>query len=95
MGVWGGGVLTHISHISMCRSKGYGFCAVSVWNRVWFSKEPRECINVFVLSIPNESERKNNMRFRNGFQKSFCWRSYLNDDEVISTYARSENGYRF
>ena len=48
-----------------------------------------------VISIPDESDRKNNMRFRNGFQKSFCWRSYLNDDEIISTYARSENGYRF
>ena len=49
--------------------KGLGFCAVLVWkrvwtliilvwNRVWFLREPRECTNVFLVSIPNEYERK-------------------------------------
>ena len=33
--------------------------------------------------------------FEMDFKKSFCWRSYLSDDEIISAYARSENGYRF
>ena len=28
--------------------------AVLVWNRVWFSKELRERMNVFIVSIPNE-----------------------------------------
>ena len=27
-----------------------------------------ECINVFIISIPNEKERKKNMRIRNGFE---------------------------
>ena len=25
-----------------------------IWNRVSFSREPRKCINVFIVSIPNE-----------------------------------------
>ena len=29
--------------------------------------EIRECMNVFVVSISNEKERKSNMRIRNGF----------------------------
>ena len=48
----------HISYIGMCRPKGYGFWAVLVWkrvqnliitvlNRVWFLREPRERLNVF------------------------------------------------
>ena len=58
----GGGVLSCICLIGMCRSKGLGFYAVLVWKRektlpvlVWirvcFS---RECMNVYVVSIPNE-----------------------------------------
>ena len=27
---------------------------ILVWNRVWFSRELRECTNVFIVSIPNE-----------------------------------------
>ena len=27
-----------------------------------------ECINVFIISIPNEKERKRNMRIRNGME---------------------------
>ena len=45
--------------------KGYGFCAFLVWNgyrfcqflvlnRVWFSRELQECMNVFIVSIPNK-----------------------------------------
>ena len=30
-----------------------------------------ECINVFIISIPNEKERKRNMRIRNDLNK-FC-----------------------
>ena len=61
----GGGVLPCISNIGMCRHSGEGFWAVLVWkwvytlpilvwNRVWFSRELRQCMNVFILSIPNE-----------------------------------------
>ena len=59
------GVLPYISYIGMRRPKGYDFWAVlvwkrvkiltiMVWNRVWFLREPRECINVFAFSTPNE-----------------------------------------
>ena len=27
---------------------------ILIWNRVWFSRELRECMNVFIVSIPNE-----------------------------------------
>ena len=27
---------------------------ILVWNRVWFLRELRECMNVFIVSIPNE-----------------------------------------
>ena len=59
-----GGILP-ISYIGMCRPIEYGFCAVLVrkrvftlpilvWGRVWFSRELRQIINVFIVSIPNE-----------------------------------------
>ena len=31
---------------------------ILVWNWVWFSRELRECMNIFVVSIPNEWERE-------------------------------------
>ena len=51
----------------MCRTKRYVFCAVTVWKRakilpilvwngVWLSREVQECMNVFVVSNPNEKE---------------------------------------
>ena len=34
---------------------GHRFCPCIIgWNRMWFTKELRLCINVFVVSIPNE-----------------------------------------
>ena len=51
--------------------QGYGFCAVLVWRRVWFSRELRQCMNVFIVSIQNERGRKRNMRIRNGIQEIF------------------------
>ena len=30
-----------------------------------------ECMNVFIVSISNEPERKRNMRIRNGFEELF------------------------
>ena len=58
-GVWKG-VLPNISHIVMCSPQRVGFL-LSIglktgidWNRVWFSRELRECIKVFVVSIPNK-----------------------------------------
>ena len=75
MGRVRGGVLPDMSHIGMCHPKGYGFCLVLVWKRVeiltiliWnrrFTKELRFCIDVSVVSISNEKERKWNMQIRN------------------------------
>ena len=36
-----------------------------------------ECMNVFIVSIPNERERKRNMRIGNGFEEFFCLHSNL------------------
>ena len=72
---------------------GERFCAVLVWkrvytfpilvwNRVWFLRELRECMNVFIVSILNEKERKRNMRIRNGFEEFFSLRSNLSNDQL-------------
>ena len=37
------------------------------WNRIWLSSELRKSKNVFFISMPNEKERKRNMRIRNAF----------------------------
>ena len=34
--------------------KGVNTLPILVWNRVWFSRELRECMKVFIVSIPNE-----------------------------------------
>ena len=53
-------------------------------------------MNVFNVSIPNESERKRNMRIRTGFEELFCLRSKLSNDNIIFAYMdRSENGHGF
>ena len=53
-------------------------------------------MNLFVISVPNEQQRKIRIRqFEMGvMKKSFCWRANLSNDNIISAYARSENGYR-
>ena len=51
---------------------------------MWFSRELRECMNVFIVSIPNEDERNGNMRIRNAFEQIFCLRSNLSNDDIIS-----------
>ena len=57
---------------------------ILIWNQVWFSRELRECMNIFIVSIPNEEERKKNMRFLNGFEEFFCLRSNLSNNDIIS-----------
>ena len=42
-------------------------------------------MNAFIVSIANESERKRNMRIRNGFEEFVCLRSNLKNDNIIST----------
>ena len=43
-----------------------------------------ECMNVFIVSIPKERERKRNMRIGNGFEEFFCLHSNLSNDNIIS-----------
>ena len=64
---WGGGVgvLPYISLIDMCSPKGYGFCAFSGWNQVWFSREQRECM--FQFQMNRGRKRYTCMRIRNAF----------------------------
>ena len=50
-----------------------------------------ECMNVFIVSIPNEWERKRNMRIRNGFEEFFCLHSNLSK-RVWILDVWSENG---
>ena len=38
------------------------------------------------VSIPNEYERKKNMRIRNGFEEFFRLRSNLSNDNIISAH---------
>ena len=41
-------------------------------------------MKIFIVSIPNEEERKKNMRFLNGFEEFFCLRSNLSNNDIIS-----------
>ena len=34
--------------------KPYRYLPILVWNRVWFWREQRECLNVFIVSVRNE-----------------------------------------
>ena len=42
-----------------------------------------ECMKVFIVSIPNERERKRNMRIGNRFEEYFCLHSNLSNDNII------------
>ena len=52
-----------------------------------------ECMSVFIVSNPNEWERKRNMRIRNGFEEFFCLHSNLSK-RVWILEVWSENGCR-
>ena len=32
---------------------------ILVWNQVWFSRKLRECMNLFIVLIPNEEKCEN------------------------------------
>ena len=66
---------------------GYTLYPFGLESRVWFSSELREYMNVFIVSIPNELERKRNMRIRNRFELFFfCLRPNLSNGNIISAY---------
>ena len=75
------GELPCISYRGMCRPKRYGLrdflvwkrvytLPILVWNRVWFSRELRECINVFMVSIRHELKNKEKYIYANLFLKA-------------------------
>ena len=69
---------------------------ILVLNRVWFLRELGEFMDVFVVLIPKEKARKSNMRIRiKEFKKSFCWRSNLSNNDIISTYVVLKTGIDF
>ena len=76
-----------ISYIGMCCPMGWGRVGytlpIFVWNHVWFLRELRECMKVFIVSIPKR-KRKRNLRIRNEFEAFFCLRSNLSNDNIIS-----------
>ena len=82
------GVLPYISYIGMCRPIGSGFWAVVVWkrvytlpilvwNRVWFSRELRECMNVVSFQF-QMSEKERDLKI------FFCLCSNSSKDNLIS-----------
>ena len=53
-------------------------------------------MNVFVVSIPNEKKKERVIyEFKMDFKKSFCWRSNLSNDDMISVYTRSVKVHGF
>ena len=86
----GGGVLPYINHIGMCRPKGWGFCTILVWKRVytlsilvwnlvWFSRELRECLNLFIVYRKKDKYANSKWMLRN----SFCCCSNLSNNGII------------
>ena len=56
----------------------------------------RGVMDVFVVLIPKDKARKSNMRIRiMEFKKSFCWRSNLSNNDIISTYVVLKTGIDF
>ena len=49
-----GGVLPYISHISMCRPKGFLHRFGLKTGIVFEGTMGRECMNIFIVSVPNE-----------------------------------------
>ena len=53
-------------------------------------------MDVFVVLIPKDKARKSNMRIRiMEFKKSFCLRSNLSNNDIISTYVVLKTGIDF
>ena len=72
------------------------YMPILVLNRVWFLRELGEFMDVFVVLIPKDKARKSNMRIRiMEFKKSFCWRSNLSNNDIISTYVVLKTGIDF
>ena len=51
-----------------------------------FFDRTTDCINVFIVSIPNQWERNRNMRIGHGLESFFYLRSSLSNHNIISPY---------
>ena len=66
-----------------------------VWNRVWVSRELRECMNVFIITVPNEQVIKRNMRIRNVFLEIFFLAVFnLSNNDIISNRPGLKTGVK-
>ena len=52
-------------------------------------------MNVFVVQFQMNKKERVICEFEVDFKKSFCWRSNLSNDNIISACGRSENGQGF
>ena len=75
---------------------GYSFCPF--WSGIEYGfqenygmSSKRNLLFQFQMS---DKERKI-CDFEIDFKKSFCWRSYPSNDDIISAYSRSQNGCGF
>ena len=91
----GGGVLPYIFALRpLCRTKGYGFLAVLVWIRVWFSRE-YGC-GEHICRFNSKWIRKRQYAISKWILSNlFVGVPNLSNDFIISAYARSENGFGF
>ena len=78
-----GGALLYIGYAGMCRPIGQGFCAVLVWNRVWFLRELRECMNELSFQFQMSTKEREIYEFEMAW-KTFCLHSNLSNNNIIS-----------
>ena len=91
-----GGGSPSLSHMVCTSPKGVVFgpflvwkrvytLPILVWNRpVWFSRELRECMNVFIVSIRNEQDIVSICEFEMHLKNQFWLRFNLRNDDINS-----------
>ena len=60
--------------------------------RVWFSRELWKCMNVFIISVPNERKKEKYANSKWTLTNLFCCSSSLSKDYVISYRAGLKKG---
>ena len=89
------GVLPYINHIGVCVApsgrvfapfwSGNGHTPYPFWSGIGydFQGNYKDCMNVFIISIPNELERKRKMNLK-WISTICCLHSNLSNDNIIS-----------
>ena len=78
-------VIPYISYIGMCCPIGYGFCAILVWNRVWFSRELQRVWKYLWFQFQTSKKEREVCEFEMVLKNFFCLHSNLSNDNIIST----------